>query len=157
MCAASQVITENHHTRRAIANVLVLRTTQLDHALGCRMLDINLCASVGDSRCMDTRALARAIRTSRKMACPSLVIEMPPIGSSIILSIAFGPKHVRMASATACVGECAHESDCVRVVAKPKLRRARAFSVARKMSPVATSHEKQDTHERTTMIRANMK
>jgi hypothetical protein len=34
------------------------------------------------------------------MACPSFVNTMPPMGSSNIFSIAFGPKHDRMMSAT---------------------------------------------------------
>jgi hypothetical protein len=56
-------------------------------------------------------------RTSRRMALPSLVITMPPMGSMSIcehqhiqrsmlicqtLSIARGPRHVRMTSATVC-------------------------------------------------------
>lgn len=37
---------------------------------------------------------------SRKMAWPSFVNTMPPIGSNNILSIALGPKHDRIISAT---------------------------------------------------------
>ena len=39
--------------------------------------------------------------TSRRMQLPSLVMTMPPIGSSNILSIDRGPNVVRMMSATA--------------------------------------------------------
>lgn len=41
-----------------------------------------------------------ATSISRRMAWPSFVRTMPPIGSSSILSIAFGPRHDRMISAT---------------------------------------------------------
>ena len=41
-----------------------------------------------------------ATSISRSMAWPSLVRTMPPIGSSSILSIALGPRHDRMISAT---------------------------------------------------------
>ena len=37
---------------------------------------------------------------SRRIACPSFVNTMPPIGSSNIFSMAFGPKHDRIISAT---------------------------------------------------------
>ena len=37
---------------------------------------------------------------SRRMAWPSLVSTMPPMGSSSILSMALGPRHDRMMSAT---------------------------------------------------------
>jgi hypothetical protein len=39
---------------------------------------------------------------SRRMAWPSLVSTMPPMGSSSILSMALGPRHDRMISATLC-------------------------------------------------------
>ena len=41
-----------------------------------------------------------ATSISRRMAWPSFVRTMPPIGSSSILSIAFGPRHDRIISAT---------------------------------------------------------
>ena len=41
-----------------------------------------------------------ATSISRKIAWPSLVSTMPPIGSSSIFSIALGPRHDRMISAT---------------------------------------------------------
>ncbi|RUP43620.1 hypothetical protein BC936DRAFT_136932, partial [Jimgerdemannia flammicorona] len=40
-----------------------------------------------------------ATSTSRRMALPSLVSRMPPMGSSSILSMERGPRHVRMMSA----------------------------------------------------------
>lgn len=44
-----------------------------------------------------------ATSISRRIAWPSLVRTMPPIGSRSILSIAFGPRHDRMMSATLCM------------------------------------------------------
>ena len=41
-----------------------------------------------------------ATSISLRMACPSLVSTMPPMGSSSILSIALGPRQDRMISAT---------------------------------------------------------
>jgi hypothetical protein len=41
-----------------------------------------------------------ATSISRRMAWPSLVSTMPPMGSSSILSMALGPRHDRMMSAT---------------------------------------------------------
>ena len=43
-----------------------------------------------------------ATSISRRMALPSFVMTMPPIGSSSILSMDFGPSVVRTMSATAC-------------------------------------------------------
>jgi len=37
---------------------------------------------------------------SRRIACPSFVNTIPPIGSNSIFSIAFGPRHDRIISAT---------------------------------------------------------
>lgn len=39
---------------------------------------------------------------SRRIAWPSFVRTMPPMGSSSILSMAFGPRHDRIMSATLC-------------------------------------------------------
>lgn len=41
-----------------------------------------------------------ATSISRSIACPSLVMTMPPMGSRSILSIALGPRHDRTMSAT---------------------------------------------------------
>ena len=41
-----------------------------------------------------------ATSISRNIACPSFVRTIPPIGSSNILSIALGPRHDLMISAT---------------------------------------------------------
>ncbi len=41
-----------------------------------------------------------ATSISRRMAWPSLVSTIPPMGSRSILSIAFGPRHDRIMSAT---------------------------------------------------------
>ena len=41
-----------------------------------------------------------ATSISRSIACPSFVRTIPPMGSSSILSIAFGPRHDLMISAT---------------------------------------------------------
>lgn len=41
-----------------------------------------------------------ATSISRRIEFPSLVRTMPPIGSRIILSIALGPRHVRITSDT---------------------------------------------------------
>lgn len=58
---------------------------------------------------------------SRRMACPSFVKTIPPIGSKSIFSIAFGPKHDRMISATLCsvsndahCGTLLNSSECCR-------------------------------------------
>ena len=57
-----------------------------------------------------------ATSISRKIACPSLVSTIPPMGSSNILSIALGPRHVRTMSATAFAAvmfdTCAWRPDC---------------------------------------------
>lgn len=37
---------------------------------------------------------------SRRIACPSFVSTIPPIGSSSIFSMALGPRHDRIMSAT---------------------------------------------------------
>lgn len=44
-----------------------------------------------------------ATSISLRMALPSLVSRIPPIGSRIIFSIAFGPRQVRITSDTVCV------------------------------------------------------
>lgn len=44
-----------------------------------------------------------ATSISLRIAFPSFVRTIPPIGSRIILSMALGPKQVRMTSATVCM------------------------------------------------------
>lgn len=44
-----------------------------------------------------------ATSISRRMACPSLVRTMPPMGSRSIFNMALGPKHDRIMSATLCM------------------------------------------------------
>lgn len=50
---------------------------------------------------------------SRRMAWPSLVSTMPPMGSSSIFSMALGPRHDRIMSATLVQGEVLVRVSCV--------------------------------------------
>jgi hypothetical protein len=57
---------------------------------------------VRDSSIIDFAA-GCATSTSRRIALPSLVSTMPPIGSSSILSMARGPRHVLTTSEMVCL------------------------------------------------------
>jgi hypothetical protein len=81
---------QNDHRGGPVAYLLVLGTGQLDHALRRRVRHINL-----------KFKLKTLLATSLRMALPSLVRTMPPIGSRSILSMDLGPRVVRTMSLTA--------------------------------------------------------
>ena len=96
--------TENNDTRRAISALLILRPTQLDHVLRRWVCDVDLAQNsvaviceAAEGVCVGRRAVdAEGTRTHR----------IPPIGSRIIFSMAFGPRHVLITSATVYASRC---------------------------------------------------
>ena len=89
------VRTEDDNTCRSIAALFVLGATELNHVLRSRVGNVDFAqdgiAVVGQSRMY----ASRLGQDGGKTTC-----NMPPMGSRIILSMALGPKHVRITSAT---------------------------------------------------------
>lgn len=78
-------LTEDNNRSGSISNFLVLSATDLNHGFGCRMLDLDLLyrrTLVG--HITTNKQLWFRPFTSLRMAFPSLVITIPPIGSSNI-------------------------------------------------------------------------
>ena len=90
--------TEYDDASRSVSALLVLRPAQLDHVLRRWVCDVDLAQNsvaviceAAEGVCVGRWAAdAEGTRTHR----------IPPIGSRIILSMAFGPRHVLITSAT---------------------------------------------------------
>jgi hypothetical protein len=92
---SEQIHTEDDDTRCSISAFFVLSSTELNHIFrsGMRHIDFTKdCVSV------ISKAEERFVILREKVAVTTH--RMPPIGSKIIFNMAFGPKHVRMTSAT---------------------------------------------------------
>ena len=95
------ILTKNNHTRSSISDFLILRPGQLDHRLGSWVSNIDFPQDGMTIVRKPVNAFHQPI--SPVFGAKRVVTEaynIPPIGSRIIFSIALGPKHVRMTSAT---------------------------------------------------------
>lgn len=84
----SVLLTKDDDGRGPVSHLLVLGTTDLYHGLGCWMLDLNLLPwrdiSWSKQWLVSLTDSVVVFLTSRRMAFPSLVITIPPVGSSNI-------------------------------------------------------------------------
>ena len=80
-------LTENDDRSGSVPNLLVLSPADLNHGLGCRVLYLDLGVGGVRGSKVNRKVSARPLPpadTSLRMALPSLVITMPPIGSMSI-------------------------------------------------------------------------
>jgi len=93
--------TQDDHACRPIATLLVLCPTEFNHIFCGRVSDVDLAKNRISIVCeTEKRKEKRKFREEPRRCWTAGTHIMPPIGSRIIFSMDFGPRHVRMTSAT---------------------------------------------------------